>query len=200
MEYFVYGRDRPGGEASMDGLGEAHWSYMDRYAAALIARGPTLAADRSTHTGSMHIVDVADLEAARAFAFDEPFFRAGLFAEVLLRRWRNSLDRTMWDFTGDPAGLPRFLVISHAGSDVAARHDALLDEHRRYLAEHAGAFVLRGPLLSDDATVWLGSAMLVEMRDRARVEEFVAAEPFALAGLFTNVEIHDWQFGGRPAG
>ena len=42
VEYFVYGRGRPGTEALLEQLTQAHWSFMDRYAALMIARGPTL--------------------------------------------------------------------------------------------------------------------------------------------------------------
>ena len=199
MEYFVYCRDRPGAESLRTELTEAHWSYMDGYADAMIARGPTLTADRTSATGSMHIVDLPDPQAAQAFAFQEPNYAAGVYDDVLIRRWRNVLGRTMWDFVGDPAGLPRFLIVNHAAPGVSARHDALLDEHRHYLSEHAEQFIVRGPLLSDDGAEWQGSAMLVEMRDRASVEEFVAGEPFARAGLFGDMQIHNWQFGGRPA-
>jgi uncharacterized protein YciI len=45
---------------------------MDRYKAEMIARGPTLADDGDTPTGSVHIVDLPDPAAARAFAFGEP--------------------------------------------------------------------------------------------------------------------------------
>jgi len=68
VEYFLYGRGRPGTEALLEELAEAHWSFMDRYAEAMIARGPTLTADRTTWTGSMHIVNLPDVEAARVFA------------------------------------------------------------------------------------------------------------------------------------
>ena len=199
MEYFVYCRARPDAETVWASLVEAHWSYMDGFAEAMIARGPTLTADRSAATGSMHIVDLPDLDAARAFASDEPNYRAGVYEDVLIRRWRNAMGRTMWDFAGDPAGLPRFLVLSLAAPGTGAQHDALLAEHRDYLAEHAERFIVRGPLLSDDGTEWQGNAMLVEMRDRANVDAFVADEPFSRAGLFDSIQIHDWQFGGRPA-
>ncbi|HEV7711460.1 MAG TPA: hypothetical protein VGP16_24945 [Asanoa sp.] len=43
---------------------------MDGFAAELIARGPTFDGDRLS--GSVHIVDLPDPAAARAFAFDEP--------------------------------------------------------------------------------------------------------------------------------
>jgi uncharacterized protein len=199
VEFFVYCRARPDAETVLASLVEAHWSYMDGFADAMIARGPTLMADRETATGSMHIVDLPDLDAARAFAFDEPNYRAGVYADVLIRRWRNAMGRTMWDFVGDPAGLPRFLILSRAVPGMTAQHDALLGEHRQYLAEHADEFIVRGPMLSDDGTEWQGSAMLVEMRDRASVDAFAAAEPLARAGLFDSVEIHDWTFGGRRA-
>src|ERR1035438_7764487 len=74
MEFFCYHRDRPGSAALREELLEEHWSYMDRYASQMIARGPTLASDGGTPTGSVHIVGLPDSAAARAFAFDEPPF------------------------------------------------------------------------------------------------------------------------------
>ena len=35
------------------------------------------------------IVGLPDPAAARAFAFDEPNYQAGVYRDVLLRRWRN---------------------------------------------------------------------------------------------------------------
>ena len=77
MEFFCYHRDRPSSVALRDELLEEHWSYMDRYSRGMIARGPTLAADGDTATGSVHILDLPDPAAARAFAFDEPNHQAG---------------------------------------------------------------------------------------------------------------------------
>ena len=98
MEFFCYHRDRRGSVALHDELLEEHWSYMDRYATEMIARGPTLAGDGDTPTGSVHIVGLPDPAGARAFAFDEPNYQAGVYRDVLLRRWRNTLRRTMWTF------------------------------------------------------------------------------------------------------
>ena len=79
MEFFCYHRDRPGSVTLRDELLEEHWSYMDRYATQMIARGPTLAGDGDTPTGSVHIVNLPDPGAARAFAFDEPNYQAGVY-------------------------------------------------------------------------------------------------------------------------
>ncbi|CAM5338861.1 hypothetical protein SGRIM128S_07019 [Streptomyces griseomycini] len=115
MEFFCYHRDRPGSLALREELLEEHWSYMDRYAKELIARGPTFADDGETPTGSVHIVDLPDPAAARAFAFDEPNYQAGAYRDVLLRRWRNVLGRTMWDFPGGRTGGNRYLVLGLGG-------------------------------------------------------------------------------------
>ena len=104
MEFFCYHRDRPGSTALRDELREEHWAYMDQYAAQMIARGPTLTDGGDVASGSVHIVDLPDPAAARAFAFDEPNYQAGVYRDVLLRRWRNTLGRTMWDFPGGRDG------------------------------------------------------------------------------------------------
>ena len=201
MEFFIYGRDRPDSGTLRAELAEAHWSFMDGYADAMIARGPTLTADRTAATGSMHMVDLPDAAAARVFAFEEPYHRAGVFADVLVRRWRNALGGTMWDYQGDASANRRFLILGHGKPGMNATRDRLLSEHRRYFVEegYRDCFIERGPLLSDDGTEWVGSAMLVELPHRAAVEAMLAGEPYAKAGMYADVEIHDWQFGGRPS-
>lgn len=202
MEYFFYCRGRPGTEAKLEELAEAHWSFMDGYAEAMIARGPTLTSDRTTWTGSMHIVDLPDAEAARVFAFREPFYRAGVYGEVVVRRWRNALGRTMWDYPAEAGNDRRFLVIGHGKPGVEEARWAVEPEQRQWfgMPSHRDAFILRGPLLSDDGAEWVGSALLVQLRDRATVEIMLAGAPYAQAELYASLEIHDWQFGGRHQG
>ena len=156
MEFFCYHRDRPGSLALRDELLEEHWSYMDRYATEMIARGPTLASDGDTPTGSVHIVDLPDPAAARAFAFDEPGYQAGVYRDVLLRRWRNMLGRTMWDFPGGRTGGNRYLVLglgAGQAADLAVPPDrgradrvrAAAVRRRRHLAGYGGAGPGAGP-------------------------------------------------------
>jgi uncharacterized protein YciI len=179
MEFFCYHRDRPGSPTLRDELQEAHWTYMDGYAAQLIARGPTL--DGNLATGSVHIVDVPDPAAARAFAFDEPNYQAGIYRDVLLRRWRNGLGRTMWEFAGGAEDGTRYLVLGLGSGEP-------LD-----LPVPAGPneLIAYGPLLSDDGTAWLGTAALVRAPDAAAARAVRTADRYAV------VEVHRWQFGGR---
>jgi uncharacterized protein YciI len=117
MDFLIYGSAALSGDDPSDTpqLNDAHWSYMDTFADRMTARGPTLSADRRTWTGSLHVVDLPDAQAARAFAINDPYHQAGLFTEHLIRRFDNLLGRTMWDFTRRSDDLP-FLVI--AASDV----------------------------------------------------------------------------------
>ncbi len=183
MEFFCYHRDRPGSVALRQDLLEEHWSYMDRYAAPMIARGPTLASDRDTPTGSVHIVDMPDSAAVRAFAFDEPNYQAGVYRDVLLRRWRNTLGRTMWDFPGGPTGGNRYLVLG-LGTGQAA--DTAVPPARDDL-------IAFGPLLSDNGTTWLGTAALVRAPGQDTAGAVLTPDRYA------SIEVHNWQFGGRPS-
>jgi uncharacterized protein len=183
MEFFCYHRDRPGSGALRAKLREEHWSYMDRYAAEMIARGPTFAGDDDPPTGSLHIVDLPDPAAARAFAFDEPNYQAGVYRDVLLRRWRNLLGRTMWDFPGGRTGGNRYLVLG-LGTGQAADLDVppCRDELIAY-----------GPLLSDNGTTWLGTAALVRAPDPDKARAVLTSNRYA------GIEVHYWRFGGRPS-
>ncbi|MFF4623309.1 YciI family protein [Nonomuraea jabiensis] len=181
MEFFCYHRDRSDSAALRDKLLEEHWSYMDRYAAQMIARGPTFARGTETATGSVHIVDLPDPATARAFAFDEPNYQAGVYRDVMVRRWRNVLGRTMWDFPGGRAGGHRYLVLG-LGSGQAA--DLAPPAEREELIAY-------GPLLSDDGTTWLGTALL------ARAPDPDAARAVLTQDRYADIEVHDWEFGGR---
>jgi uncharacterized protein YciI len=175
VEFFCYHRDRPGSTALRHELLEEHWSYMDTYAAEMIARGPTFT-DDEVLTGSVHILDLPDAATARAFAFDEPGYQAGAYRDVLLRRWRNALGRTMWDSPGARTG---YLVLGLGDGEPADVTPPDAD------------LIAYGPLLSDDGDRWLGTAALV----RAQTPE--SARAVLTEDRYAAVEVHNWQFGGR---
>ncbi|MFK8911994.1 YciI family protein, partial [Streptomyces sp. YS-3] len=179
MEFFCYHRDRPGSLKLRAELLEAHWSYMDGYEKELIARGPTFAADGETPSGSVHIVDLPDPAAARAFAFDEPGYQAGAYRDVLLRRWRNLLGRTMWEFPGGRSGSDRYLVLGLGAGEPA---DLVVPADRDDLIAY-------GPLLSDDGSTWVGTAALVRAPDAETARAVLTSD------RYDAIEVHDWEFG-----
>lgn len=181
MEFFCYHRDRPDSGTLRDELLEAHWSYMDQYEAELIARGPTFARGTETATGSVHIIDLPDLATARAFVFDEPSYQAGAYRDVLLRRWRNVLGRTMWDFPGLRNDGNRYLVLGLGSGEPADLTPPPTSDD----------LIAYGPLLSDDGTTWVGTALL------ARAPNPDAARALLTSDRYADIEIHDWEPGGR---
>jgi uncharacterized protein len=183
VDFFCYHRDRPGSMTLREELRERHWYYMDHYQAQMIARGPTLADDGDTATGSVHIIGLPDPAAARAFAFDEPNYQAGVYRDVLLRRWRNLLGRSMWDFPGGPDGGRRYLVLGLGAGQAA---DLTVPPGRDELIAY-------GPLLSDDGAAWLGTAALLRAPDPDTARAVLTQPGYA------SVEVHSWQFGGRPS-
>lgn len=161
-------------------MAEEHWSYMDRFAATMIARGPTFTSD-GTLTGSVHILDLPDPTAARRFAFEEPGYQAGAYRDVLLRRWHNSLGRTMWDFTDARPDRTRYLVLGFTLENAA----------EAAAVPSGNGLIASGPLLSDDGSLVLGAAVLLEASHAAGAREVLFADRYA------GVEVHQWQFGGR---
>jgi uncharacterized protein YciI len=131
----------------------------------------------------VHIVDLPDATAARAFAFDEPGYQAGAYRDVMIRRWRNRLGRTMWDFPGGRSGGDRYLVIGLGPAPGAEPG----------LPSATDELIAYGTLLSDDGTAWLGTAALVRAPGPDDARAVLAPHPYA------GVEVHDWAFGGRPA-
>lgn len=180
MEFFCYHRDRPGSTPLRSQMVEQHWSYMDQFAATMIARGPTFSSDE-TLTGSVHILDLADPTAARAFAFEEPGYQAGAYRDVLLRRWHNSLGRTMWDFSGGQPDNNRYLVLGF--TEPAAESTELPGSDN---------LIACGPLLSDDGTAVLGAAVLLEAPHADAAQAILSADQYA------GIEVHQWRLGGRP--
>lgn len=50
-----------------------------------------------------------------------------------------------------------------------------------------------GPLLSDDGATWLGTEALVRAPDPDTARAFLTPDRYA------GIEVHHWQFGGRPS-
>jgi uncharacterized protein YciI len=188
VDFFVYSRATlSAAKVEHDpALDEEHWSYMDGFADGMIARGPTLGADRNTWTGSVHILDLPSDDVAREFVEHEPYNRAGLFDHHLIRRFRNLLGRTMWDFPEGSAG-PRFLVIAHLAAAAGEHaHDVLLRDFAALPREHV---IVHGQLLTLDDAEPAGAVLALQAPTREAVD--------ALLGGQEVVQILDWEFGGR---
>ena len=190
MDFFVYSRDAAGAAELRDDLEllEEHWSYMDRFGESMIARGPTLDANRANATGSLHVLALPSVDAAREFVGSEPNNLAGVYGEHSLWRFENLLGRSMWDFAGQ-VGEPRFLVIGRSRLRRPVPAEALS-------AELLGRLILYGALTTLDGAEPAGLALALQAPDRQAVEALMGDEQTGL-GALSEVEIHNWEFGGR---
>jgi uncharacterized protein len=193
LDFFVYSRDAAGTTALRDDdeLLERHWSYIDQFAESMIARGPTFGTDRETVTGSLHVLGLPSVDAAHDFVACEPNNRAGVYAEHSLWRFENLLGRTMWEFSGAPDE-PRFLVIAR-GERRPGGGPMPLESLSAPLRER---LILFGALSALDDAQPVGVALAVQARDRAALETLLEEERPGLA-VFPELEIHEWEFGGR---
>jgi len=175
MEFLFFCRDHPGVGALLEANVEAHWSFMDGYGNRLLTRGPTLSDDGEEHTGSLHIVRLDKEAETETFAYQEPFYRAGAYSAVTIRRWRDRTGRTMRDFRSWSKD-PLFLVL---GDQAPSSGQAVL------LGERAAVFGWTQPI---DGAGETGFAAILQAPSRDAVR--------ALLGD-NKLEIHRWRVGGR---
>jgi len=161
---------------------------MDGFAAAMVARGPTLGRDRETWTGSLHVLDLRDAAAAEEFVAREPYNRAGLFGSHLVRRFENRLGRTMWEFARG-TGEPRYLVLAHPREGAGTPAADIMATARDRL-------ILHGDLFTVDTLEPAGLALALEAPTRESARDLVASGLAESAKRF-DVDVLDWEFGGR---
>jgi uncharacterized protein YciI len=65
------------------------------------------------------------------------------------------------------------------------------DAHLAYIAE-TGVVLQAGPFLDEEGTM-SGSLIILDAADRATAEAWAAGDPYARAGLFSDVRIEAWK-------
>jgi len=190
MDFFVYSRDAADAAdlRADQALLEEHWSYMDRFAESMIARGPTLDSDREIATGSLHVLALRSVDAIREFVALEPNNRAGVYAEHVVWRFENLLGRSMWEFPGQSAER-RFLIIGRSHRELPASLETLP-------AELLERLIIYGTLTTLDGGEPAGVALAVQAADREALDALMEDERIGLR-MFPEIEVHNWEFGGR---
>ena len=61
--------------------------------------------------------------------------------------------------------------------------------HLAYMTANLDKVVIGGPLQSDDRQAMIGSLLVLDFTDRAELDAFLAADPYAKAGLFESVTV-----------
>ena len=88
MQFAILNHDKPGALDLRMEVRETHLAYLRTAGDRLMTAGPILDEDGKTPIGSLLIIEADDLDAARAFAADDPYAKAGLFASSTVWPWR----------------------------------------------------------------------------------------------------------------
>ncbi len=86
MRVAIMTRDKPGALQIRLDTREAHLAYIKETGVVEMA-GPFLD-EAGQMCGSMIVLDIADLNAARAWADNDPYNKAGLFSDVRIQEWK----------------------------------------------------------------------------------------------------------------
>jgi uncharacterized protein len=186
----------PDALAKREGAMAAHLAFLRGNVDRIRFAGPLLADDGVTPIGSWLMVDSPSREDAAAFIANEGFNRAGMFSSIEIKRFAETSleEKRQVNMTADPS-LQLFVCEMTDGPDGAERRKEAGPAHHAYQKSVMETFIARGPMRSDDAAAAIGTMYVIQVKDRAAAEAFVAVEPLNRAGVFSEVRIDRWRFG-----
>jgi hypothetical protein len=192
-QWAIYCWDKPGMAATRRALLAEQKSYVTNFGERVIGYGHFVSDDGGATLGTSFFMQIDDRAAAEKFIADEPLNQAGVYQRVEIHRWSNSFQKRAADYarkglqqflcTGPKTGTPEFF----------RRH---LHAHESYFASYGDSFIFRGPIRSADGADNIGTALLIELPNRAAADRFWNEEPFARNGGYQrDVRITRWVFG-----
>jgi uncharacterized protein YciI len=192
-QWAIYCWDKPGTEGTRKARLAEQKAYVKNFAERVIGYGHFLSDDGRDTLGSSFFMQLDDRAAAEKFVAEEPLSKAGVYSKVEINRWSNSFQKTAAEYR--PKGLQQFLCTGpKTGTPEFFR--AHLHAHESYFASYADSFIFRGPIRSADGTDNIGTALLLELPDRAAADKFWHEEPFAKNGGYRgDWRITRWAFG-----
>ncbi len=85
------------------------------------------------------------------------------------------------------------LICKDLPSEGPARRAAARPDHLAYLESLGDKLRAAGGLLSEDGKEPRGSLIIIEAGSLHEARAIAAADPYAKAGVFADVEIHPWR-------
>jgi len=191
-QWAIYCWDKPEMADRRRALLAEQQGYVRSFAARVIGYGHLVSDDGRETLGTTFFMQL-DRADADAFVANEPMSQAGVYQRVEIHRWSNSFQKRAADYrrkgmqqflcTGPKTGTPEFFQ----------EH---LHAHESYFASYGDSFIFRGPLRSADGADNIGTALLLELPDRAAADKFWNNEPFAKNGGYQgDYRIIRWVFG-----
>lgn len=168
--------------------------YVAGFGDHVIGYGHIVSDDGTETLATTFFMQLDDRAAADAFLAGEPMSRAGAVERATVQRWSNSFLKRQADY--QRKGLEQFFCTGSKIADTGPLFAAHLADHERYFKRYEDSFIFRGPIRSADGVDNIGTALLLELPDRAAAENFWNNEPFAAHdGYQDDSRIYRWVFG-----
>ena len=192
-QWAIYCWDMPGTEGPRRALLAEQKTYVKSFGEQVIGYGHFLSDNGRETLGTSFFMQLDDRADADKFLAEEPMNRAGLYQRVEIHRWSNSFGKRAADYRRK--GMQQFLCTGpKTGTNEFFRQH--LHAHESYFASSGESFIFRGPIRSADGADNIGTALLLELPDRAAADKFWHNEPFAKNGGYQgDWRITRWAFG-----
>ncbi len=185
---------RPGSAVRRNATLPEQKRYVAGFGDRVIGYGHIVSDDDAEILATTYFMQLDDRAAADAYTAGEPLNRADVVERATIRRWSNSFLKRQADYRRK--GLRQFLCTGSKIADTGPLFAAHLTDHEKYFKRFEDSFIFRGPIRSADGVGNIGTALLLELPDRAAAEKFWDNEPFAAHGGYQNdSRIYRWVFG-----
>jgi uncharacterized protein len=192
-QWAIYCWDKPGTGETRRGLLAEQKNYVAGFGGRVIGYGHFVSDDGRDTLGTSFFMQLDDRAAADKFIAEDPMSKAGVYGKVDINRWSNSFGKRAADYRRK--GMQQFLCTGpKTGSNEFFRGH--LHAHESYFASYGDSFIFRGPIRSADGADNIGTALLLELPDRAAADKFWNEEPFSKNGGYArDAKITRWVFG-----
>jgi uncharacterized protein YciI len=193
-QWAIYCWDKTGALEARGTFLQDQKDYVRSFGDDVIGFGHFVSDDGLDTLGTSFFVQLTDRSAVEEFIANEPLNKAGVYQHVYIHRWSNSFQKHQDDY--QRKGMQQFLCTGSKITNTAELFAAHLTDHEKYFAQYGESFIFRGPIRSADGADNIGTALLLELPDRAAAEEFWNNEPFAANGGYQDdSRICRWLFG-----
>jgi uncharacterized protein YciI len=192
-QWAIYCWDKPGTAEARRALLPEQKRWVAGFGERVIGYGHLVSDDGRDMLGTTFFMQLDDRAAADDFVANEPMSKASLYQRVEIHRWSNSFQKRAADYRRK--GLQQFLCTGpKTGAPEFFRQH--LHAHESYFASYGDSFIFRGPIRSADGADNIGTALLLELPDRAAAAAFWKNEPFAKNGGYQgDYRVTRWVFG-----
>lgn len=194
MHWMIKCRSKPGTDELRNATIEKHIVHLDGYRDETWFSGPLFTDDGASAIGSLRFIEFPDRAATVAYIDADPYSQAGIFAAINIQRWQPALEHRQLTYARKD-DTQQFIVHCSDVADSGPMREELRQDHRDYLNAHGDKVIARGPLKTDDGESVVGSAILLDVANRAEAEALLADEPFNKAGIYGQMTFDRWIFG-----